>query len=102
LHKTYVSEAIAAGLPIILYSYLPGQEEGNVTYVVNKGVGVWAPEPTQILETVIQWVNYPEEREKIAVNCRNLAIPDASHQIAKAIVERLNFAIEVRNKDIRL
>ena len=33
-------------LPIILYAKLPGQEDGNVDFVVSEGVGVWAPEPT--------------------------------------------------------
>ena len=38
-----ISEACISGLPIILYSKVPGQEDGNVDYVVNEGAGVWAP-----------------------------------------------------------
>jgi len=38
-----ITEALNAGLPIILYSRLPGQEEGNVTYVTAEGAGIWAP-----------------------------------------------------------
>ncbi len=38
-----ISELLNAGLPMILYSRLPGQEDGNVTYVVSEGAGLWAP-----------------------------------------------------------
>jgi 1,2-diacylglycerol 3-beta-galactosyltransferase len=40
-----ISEGFISGLPMILYSRMPGQEDGNVSYVVNQGAGVWAPEP---------------------------------------------------------
>jgi 1,2-diacylglycerol 3-beta-galactosyltransferase len=34
-----VAEALNAQLPIILYSKLPGQEDGNVTFVEEEGAG---------------------------------------------------------------
>ena len=42
-----IAEAANAGLPLVLYSCLPGQEEGNVEYVVTGGLGRWAPGPAQ-------------------------------------------------------
>lgn len=36
-----IAEAANAGLPVVLYSYLPGQEEGNVDFVVSRGLGRW-------------------------------------------------------------
>ncbi|MDE3089116.1 MAG: glycosyltransferase, partial [Chloroflexota bacterium] len=35
-----ISEALACGLPMVLSGFLPGQEEGNVTFVEESGVGV--------------------------------------------------------------
>jgi 1,2-diacylglycerol 3-beta-galactosyltransferase len=84
-----ISEAFIAGLPIILYSRMPGQEDGNVSYVVTEGAGVWAPEPTRIIEVLRNWLDHPDEREKVAVNCRRLAKPDASHLVARAIADQL-------------
>ena len=55
-----ISEACIAGLPIILYSKVPGQEDGNVDYVVNEGAGVWAPEPEQVVAALQTWLNAPE------------------------------------------
>jgi 1,2-diacylglycerol 3-beta-galactosyltransferase len=84
-----ISEAFISGLPMILYSRMPGQEEGNVSYVVNQGAGVWAPEPKRIIEVLHDWLDHPYEREKIAANSRCLAKPDASHLIAHAIADQL-------------
>ena len=40
-----ICEAFIAGLPLIIYSRMPGQEDGNVFYVVDQKAGVWAPHP---------------------------------------------------------
>ena len=34
-----IAEALNANLPIILYAKLPGQEDGNVTFVESEGAG---------------------------------------------------------------
>ena len=41
-----IAEAMTHGLPIVLSSFLPGQEAGNVPYVVKGGFGVYpGPKP---------------------------------------------------------
>ncbi len=84
-----ISEAFIAGLPIILYSRMPGQEDGNVTYVINEGAGVWAPRPARMVEILRNWFEHPHELETVAVNCRRLARPDSSRLIAQAIAAKL-------------
>ncbi|MBA3678992.1 hypothetical protein H0W80_02245 [Candidatus Saccharibacteria bacterium] len=37
-----IVEAIISRLPIVLYDFLPGQEEGNLHYVVDNRAGLWA------------------------------------------------------------
>ena len=82
-----ISEAFIAGLPIILYSRMPGQEEGNVLFVVEKEVGVWAPEPQQVVETLHDWINHPEIIKNMAEKSRSYARPDASRDIAERIIQ---------------
>lgn len=82
-----ISEAFIAGLPIILYSKMPGQEDGNVDYVVNKGAGVWAPEPEQVVNTLRYWLNNPAVLQQVSAVSRSLARPDASKDIAGKIIE---------------
>jgi 1,2-diacylglycerol 3-beta-galactosyltransferase len=84
-----IAEALVAGLPIILYDKIPGQEDGNVDYVIAEKVGIWAPEPESVVDSLRDWANQPEELEIIAENCRRTARPDASHQIALILGERI-------------
>lgn len=80
-----IAESLVAGLPIILYAKIPGQEEGNVDYVLAQDVGVWAPEASRVVSTLRRWVNRPEERQKVVENCRRAARPEASNQIARLL-----------------
>jgi 1,2-diacylglycerol 3-beta-galactosyltransferase len=84
-----ISEALNAGLPLILYSRLPGQEEGNVTYVVEEGAGVWAPHPDLIVSVLQNWIEHPEQRAKAAAACRRLARPQAARQIARTLAAKV-------------
>jgi 1,2-diacylglycerol 3-beta-galactosyltransferase len=80
-----VAEALNAELPIILYSKLPGQEDGNVTFVEEEGAGVWAPEPREVVRTLTRWISHPAERRKVIENCRRAGRPEAARKIAKEI-----------------
>ncbi len=84
-----VAEALNAELPIILYSKLPGQEDGNVTFVQEEGAGVWAPKPQDVVRTLTRWVSRPAERKKVIENCRRAGRPEAARTIAKTIGEML-------------
>ncbi|MCL4529945.1 MAG: glycosyltransferase [Chloroflexi bacterium] len=84
-----IAEALNADLPVILYSKIPGQEDGNVIFVEAEGAGVWAPKPQQVVRTLTRWITNPQEREKVIVNARRVARPDASRRIARVLGERL-------------
>jgi 1,2-diacylglycerol 3-beta-galactosyltransferase len=68
---------------------MPGQEEGNVTYVVREGAGVWAPDPERVVATLRQWVEHPDVRLKIAAASKWLARPHASREIARLLVRQI-------------
>lgn len=80
-----ISEGFIAGLPIILYSRLPGQEDGNVSYVLQENAGAWCPEPDQLVLTLRRWLQHPERLQRTAEKSRALARPDASRQIARLL-----------------
>ena len=84
-----ISEAFICELPLLLYSRLPGQEDGNVDYVVQNGAGVWAPRVRDALAVLRQWVTDPAAREAAAQASARLARPDASRQIARLIAEQV-------------
>jgi 1,2-diacylglycerol 3-beta-galactosyltransferase len=89
-----IAEAFNAHLPIILYARLPGQEDGNVTYVRECGAGVWAPTTPRVVSTLRNWVNNPDVREKVVDACRRAARPEASITIAREIGHRLKLVKE--------
>jgi 1,2-diacylglycerol 3-beta-galactosyltransferase len=89
-----ISEAFIAGLPLILYSKMPGQEDGNVDYVVSQGAGVWAPEPLQVVAALQEWLEDPQKRQNAVDSCLRLARPDAARRIAQILVNRLDISLE--------
>lgn len=84
-----IAEALNAELPIILYARLPGQEDGNVTFVEEEGAGVWAPHPQDVVRTLTRWISRPAERKKVIENCRGAGKPEAARTIAHTIAEIL-------------
>jgi len=84
-----IAEAINAGLPMVLYSRLPGQEDGNVTYVVDEGVGTWAPGADRAAASVHRWLQDPRTLQHAAAACRRIARPSAAKEIAHLIAAQL-------------
>lgn len=89
-----ISEALISGLPMVLYSRVPGQEEGNVDYVVSKGVGLWAPGSQATAAAVARWIDHPDELEQAAAVCKKIARPDAALKVAEILVANLNHRSE--------
>src|SRR5512138_763649 len=88
-----IAEALNAQLPIILYSKLPGQEDGNVTFVKEEGAGVWAPKPQDVVRALTRWISRPAERKQVIENCRRAGRPEAARTIAHIIGEKLGLKI---------
>ena len=89
-----IAEALNANLPIILYSKIPGQEDGNVTFVESEGAGIWAPKPQLVVRTLTRWISKPAEREHVIANARRIARPDAARRIARVIGQTLKLSAE--------
>jgi 1,2-diacylglycerol 3-beta-galactosyltransferase len=95
-----IAEALNAELPIILYAKLPGQEDGNVDFVVSEGVGVWAPEPLAVVRALTRWVCRPYERQKVVKNCRRAARPQAAREIALILGTQVGLTNETPPKSV--
>jgi 1,2-diacylglycerol 3-beta-galactosyltransferase len=81
-----ITEALNAGLPMVLYSYLPGQETGNIEYVIDADVGLWAPGPERTADAVHWWLTHPLRLQEAVEACRRIARPQAARDIAAEIV----------------
>ena len=85
-----ISEALACGLPILLSGFLPGQEEGNVTFVQESGVGVLRDKPEEIARTLGEWLTPGNDTlARFGARARQLARPRAALEIADILNEIL-------------
>lgn len=82
-----IAEAFIAGLPLVLFSRMPGQEDGNVRHVVEGGAGVWAPAPERVVNTLQRWLEHPAGLQAAADASRKLARPLAARQTARLLGE---------------
>lgn len=85
-----ISEALNASLPMVLYSRLPGQEDGNISYITEHGAGIWAPETEQVVAAVREWLRQPEKLEQARRACQALARPRAAREIAHLLMGQIS------------
>jgi 1,2-diacylglycerol 3-beta-galactosyltransferase len=81
-----ICEACMAGLPVILSDAIPGQEYGNVRYIVDHGAGLYANTPSKVRVAAGEWLGLGADflRERSAL-ARSLAFPDAARTIVEEI-----------------
>lgn len=83
-----VTEALASGLPMVLIDVIPGQETGNMQYVVENGAGDWVEQPLQFLEVLAHLLqNDRALLRQRAENARRLGRPLAAYEVAELVWE---------------
>jgi 1,2-diacylglycerol 3-beta-galactosyltransferase len=82
-----ICEALACGLPIILTSYVPGQEEGNVDFVLKNGVGVLAHDSFELIDALRRLIKPGSQlMRKQLENAKRISRPRTSFDIANHIL----------------
>lgn len=84
-------EALTAARPLLITRYIPGQEAGNVRWVVEEGAGLYTPGPEDI-RAALQRLLSPDGQptplyREMADRARSLARPDAALTVAAALLE---------------
>ena len=78
-----VSEALAAGLPLVIVEAIPGQETGNADLVVEGGAGEFPPDPAAALATICHWLDRDATLlAEHAGRARRLGRPQACYRVA--------------------
>jgi processive 1,2-diacylglycerol beta-glucosyltransferase len=82
-----LSEAMAAGLPMLFYESFPGQETDNASFLISRGAADWfrPDQPEKIAGLIIDSV----ERKQILSAIGRIAQPDSAKAAVAAIAERL-------------
>jgi 1,2-diacylglycerol 3-beta-galactosyltransferase len=88
-----IAEATCCGAPLVLTSYVPGQEKGNAEFVTGAGAGVFAPRPRQLAAEIGRLRRDPVAlaamREASVHVGRPRAATDIAHFLAGLSGERL-------------
>ena len=77
------SEALAAGLPMVLVNAIPGQEEDNAGYLHRHGAALWVQDQDTLAAVVHELLNSPHRLTAMGHQARQLSRPDAARQIVR-------------------
>jgi 1,2-diacylglycerol 3-beta-galactosyltransferase len=85
-----ICEALTCGVPLVFTGAIPGQEEANLTFVVEQGVGVLASSPRQLLTQIRQLIDRasPQAQEmqaRIDAYAQCMSRQAAAYDIARLI-----------------
>ena len=84
------SESLAIGLPMLLVDPIPGQEEANVDYFLEKGVGLKARSPESLIFKLGDVLSHPERLQEMRENVTRIAKPQAAFTVADEVVKILS------------
>lgn len=77
-----VSEALVKGLPILITSPIPGQEEGNANFLIRSGVANKIDDSSDLVKVLSQIANDPIALEAMRESSKILGKPHSAADIA--------------------
>lgn len=78
-----IAEAASLGLPIMITSFLPGQERGNARLVVDQGFGTLERRPSRAASLLCDWLNNPAKLAAMSTRAFDASSPDSTTKIAR-------------------
>lgn len=88
-----ICESLVVGRPLLLFGYVPGQERGNVDFVVRGGAGQLTPTPETLVQA-LRTLAAPESPvyTRMVESARRLAQPSAAEEVAQVLLACLSGA----------
>jgi len=84
-----LAEAFCCAMPVVIHDVLPGQEAGNLEYVLEHGAALYAPTPNDLVQIIAGLAADPARRQQLARCGARLARPHAARDIAANVLSRL-------------
>jgi 1,2-diacylglycerol 3-beta-galactosyltransferase len=82
-----IAEATCSGAPLVLTSFVPGQEKGNAEFVAGAGAGVYAPRPRQLAAEIGRLRRDPAALAAMRDASARVGRPGAAADIARFLVD---------------
>ena len=80
------SESLASGLPILVISPIPGQEEENAQFLEEKGVGIWIKKDQNPDEIIKKLFENEDTIVKMKEKVKELAKKDSTENICEILL----------------
>lgn len=96
-----VSEALATGVPLVLYHIIPGQEQMNAHYLARHGAAVIAHEPEGVALAVTRVLQDPRQAQLMRAAAQALRRPDAADAIVTQVVKPLLARVDAERRSRR-
>lgn len=80
------AECMATGLPMVILSPIPGQEERNADYLLESGAALKACDGASVEFKIRQLMKFPEKLSAMKQAARNIARPDAAYEALKTVL----------------
>lgn len=93
-------EALVMRRPVVITEAVGVQERGNITFVVERGLGAYSQHIPDIVQSVGRLMN-PAHHAATVARLHDAVPRDGAHQIAQIIVEQLHLDPPVRSPDRR-
>ncbi|MCE9586021.1 glycosyltransferase [Candidatus Uhrbacteria bacterium] len=82
-----IIEGCLAGLPMVIYDYIPGQEYGNMRMVCDSGFGSYVPDPKATPAAVSYWLEHHEARREVGERAKRSVAADSAMRIARGLID---------------
>lgn len=84
-----VSEVLGRGVPLIIPTPVPGQEQANADYIVEAGAGVCGDSAVEVADAVVMLLQDHNRRRAMAAAARSIGRPAAAALIATHVLRDL-------------
>jgi len=81
------SEAMALGVPMLIYDPIPGQEEGNAEYLERHGAAIWARRLPDFGAALERLLRDGSLRARMGARARALGRPDSAAAIVRILLK---------------
>ncbi len=84
------AESLAKGVPMVIFTALPGQETRNAEFVESSGAGIFVKQPAHLKAAVEKLVSSAGERFRFQIQARAAGRPHAAFDVAKNVIANLS------------
>lgn len=82
-----VMEILLIGKPPLVINYIYGQEQGNVDFLLEHGVGTYIPDPRKMAARLRDLLEHPAELDEMRRRIASLGLTNGTPQVARWVLE---------------